>query len=297
LDNVSRSIDLSFPQIAADDVISVPVNTPFLIPADQLFANDSGAGLKMTGLSNLSNGVQAQLYGNDVAIHVDSNVAATQPALGFDYQVQSVNGETGSAHVTLQPNNIQTATAGDDTLTGTPQNDVLQGLDGNDTLSGLAGNDLIDGGAGNDVIDGGGGFDQLIGGLGNDTFLFNPNNGVISISGGAGEDTLKLTETGGYLDLIANGSAPAGQNMQLSGIDRIDLQNGNVLTLNASDVLNISDNGQLIVDGGASSSVISSGQGWTNAGLTTISGMNYTDYTAGGAHLFVSQDIGTQFIF
>ncbi|MEY3220764.1 MAG: hypothetical protein RIT27_2121 [Pseudomonadota bacterium] len=293
---VSRSIEVSLPQIVADDIVSAPVNTPFLIPSDQLFANDSGAGLKITGLSNLSNGVQAQLYGNDVAIHIDSNVAAQTP-LGFDYKVQSVNGETGSAHVTLQPNNIQTATAGDDILTGTPQNDVLQGLDGNDTLSGLAGDDLIDGGAGNDTIDGGGGFDRLIGGLGNDTFLFNPNNGAIVIDGGQGEDVLKLNSTGAYLDLIANHSAPAGQNIQLSGIDRIDLHGGNVLTLNASDVISVSDNGRLIVDGDAASSVISSGQGWTNAGLLTIGGMNYTDYTAGGAHLLVSHDIGTQFIF
>jgi len=295
LDSVSRSINLILPQIAADDIVDASVNTPFLIPADQLFANDSGIGLKIIGLANLSDGVQAQLYGNDVAVYVDGNMA--QSALGFDYQVQTLSGATGSAHVTLNPTNIQTATAGDDTLTGTPQNDVLQGLDGNDTLSGLGGNDVIDGGAGDDTIDGGDGFDQLIGGLGNDTFLFNPNNGIVNISGGVGEDILKLNTTGAYLDLIANQSAPSGQNMQLSGIDRIDLGAGNVLTLSANDVLSLSDSGRLIVDGGAGSSVTSAGQGWTNAGLITLAGINYTDYSMGSAHLLVNQNISTQFIF
>ncbi len=295
LDSVSRSINLTLPQIAADDIVDASVNTPFLIPADQLFANDSGIGLKIIGLANISNGVQAQLYGNDVAVYVDGNMA--QSALGFDYQVQTLNGATGSAHVTLNPKNIQTATEGDDVLTGTPQNDVLQGLDGNDTLSGLGGNDVIDGGAGDDTIDGGDGFDQLIGGIGNDTFLFNPNNGIVNISGGVGEDILKLNTTGAYLDLIANQSAPSGQNMQLSGIDRIDLGAGNVLTLSASDVLSLSDNGQLIVDGGAGSSVTSAGQGWTNTGLITLAGINYTDYSMGSAHLLINQNISTQFIF
>jgi hypothetical protein len=294
LDSVSRSINLTLPQITADDIVSVPVNTPFLIPSDQLFANDSGVGLKITGLSNLSNGVQAQLYGSDVAVHVDGNMA--QSALGFDYQVQTLTGATGSAHVTLQPNNVQTGTPNADVLNGiSSQNNILNGLDGNDTLTGAAGNDVIDGGAGDDIIDGGGGYDQLIGGLGNDTFLFSPSN--IVISGGAGEDILKLNTSGAYLDLIANQSAPAGQNMQLSGIDRIDLGAGNVLTLSANDVLSISDNGRLIVDGGTSSSVTSAGQGWTNAGLIALGGVNYTDYSMGSAHLLVNQNIGTQFIF
>jgi Ca2+-binding RTX toxin-like protein len=296
LDSVSRSINLTLPQIAADDIVDASVNTPFLIPADQLFANDSGIGLKIIGLANISNGVQAQLYGNDVAVYVDGNMA--QSALGFDYQVQTLSGATGSAHVTLNPKNIQSATEGDDVLTGNPlQNNVIYGLGGNDTLTGGAGNDLIDGGAGDDIIDGGGGVDQLIGGLGNDTFLFNPNNGIVNISGGAGEDVLKLNTTGAYFDLIANQSAPLGQNMQISGIDRIDLGAGNVLTLSANDVLSLSDRGQLIVDGGAGSSVISAGQGWTNAGLITLAGINYTDYSMGSAHLLINQNISTQFIF
>lgn len=296
LDSVSRSINLSLPQITADDMVSAPINTPFLIPSDQLFANDSGVGLKITGVSNLSNGVQAQLYGSDVAVHVDGNAVGL--VLGFDYQVQTLTGATGSAHVTLQPNNIQTGTPNADVLNGiSSQNNILNGLDGNDTLTGSTGNDVIDGGAGDDTIDGGNGFDQLIGGLGNDTFLFNPTNIPIIINGGAGEDVLKLNGSGAYFDLIANQSAPAGQNLQLSGIDRIDLSGGNVLTLKPSDVLSLSDNGQLIVDGDASSSVISAGQGWTNAGLLAVGGINYTQYTMDTAHLLINQNVGTQFIF
>lgn len=296
LDSASRSINLILPQIAADDIVDASVNTPFLIPADQLFANDSGIGLKIIGLANLSDGVQAQLYGNDVAVYVDGNMA--QSALGFDYQVQTLSGATGSAHVTLNPNNIQTGTNGDNVLMGTfLKNSVLYGLDGDDTLIGMEGNDLIDGGAGNDTINGNIGFDQLIGGLGNDTFLFNHSNIPIIINGGAGEDWLVLTASGAYLDLIANQSAPAGQNMQISGIDRIDLGAGNVLTLSANDVLSLSDNGQLIVDGGAGSSVTSAGQGWTNAGLIALGGINYTDYSMGSAHLLINQNISTQFIF
>lgn len=298
LDSVSRSINLSLPQIATDDIVDASVNTPFLIPAEQLFANDSGIGLKITGLSNLSNGVQAQLYGNDVAVYIDGNAVNSGIALGFDYQAQTSSGVTGIAHVTLQPNNIQIGTTSDDVLTGNPsQNNVMYGLAGNDTLTGSAGNDTIYGGIGDDTINGNGGFDQLNGGVGNDTFLFNPNNGAIKISGGVGEDTLKLNSSGAYLDLISNQSMPAGQNIQLSGIDRIDLGANNVLTLNVSEVLSISDHGQLIVDGSAGSSVISPGQGWTNAGLVALGGINYTDYSMGSAHLLINQSIGTQFIF
>ncbi len=65
------------------------------------------------------------------------------------------------------------ATNGDDTITTGS---------GDDTVDALGGNDMVNTGAGNDTIAGGMGNDQLIGGAGTDTYLFNPGDGVDTIT-------------------------------------------------------------------------------------------------------------------
>jgi streptogramin lyase len=76
----------------------------------------------------------------------------------------------GGRAITVDLNQSQTATGG---------NDVILGTDGADTVNGLGGNDLICGGTGADTIRGGVGNDKLFGEAGND-----------SLDGGAGKDAL-----------------------------------------------------------------------------------------------------------
>jgi Ca2+-binding RTX toxin-like protein len=57
---------------------------------------------------------------------------------------------------------LQSATAGNDNITGTSGNDTINGLAGNDTISGLAGNDSLTGGEGSDTLTGGQGNDRIV---------------------------------------------------------------------------------------------------------------------------------------
>jgi Ca2+-binding RTX toxin-like protein len=84
------------------------------------------------------------------------------------------------------------ATAGDDAVTGFDGDDVINGAEGNDRLDGEAGDDRLAGGAGadalfgdtgNDVLDGGAGADSLYGGAGNDVFLFGRDSGSDTLYG------------------------------------------------------------------------------------------------------------------
>ena len=88
---------------------------------------------------------------------------------------------------------------GDDTLNGNDGLDIIYGGDGtdvidggagDDALYGNAGNDTLNGGAGNDVLDGGAGVDILKGGDGNDTIVYDVNDNMAQLDGGAGYDTL-----------------------------------------------------------------------------------------------------------
>ncbi|MGV0762923.1 calcium-binding protein, partial [Tistrella mobilis] len=73
---------------------------------------------------------------------------------------------------------------GNDQFTGSAVTDLVDGGDGNDILKGGAGNDVLYGGLGNDQLDGGAGNDvfELAGRFDADTYL-----------GGAGTDTIRLT--------------------------------------------------------------------------------------------------------
>ncbi len=88
---------------------------------------------------------------------------------------------------------------GNDTLRGGSGNDTLLGGNGNDTLQGGDGNDELEGGNGNDAIDGGTGFlDRLDGGNGNDEL--NDSDGVSCAWGGNGDDQFSLSFAAGWND-------------------------------------------------------------------------------------------------
>jgi Ca2+-binding RTX toxin-like protein len=141
-------------------------------------------------------------------------------------------------------------------INGTPDNDSLLGGSAEDTILGGAGNDTLDGGGGNGSLDGGAGDDSLIGALdkgsqvllggdGNDVFsLFGISGNYdskrtlvaeggagddvfdthfynapdkITLSGGAGSDTYRLSTIKGQGFIIADFTAGVGG-------DRLDLR-------------------------------------------------------------------------
>lgn len=129
---------------------------------------------------------------------------------------------------------------------------------GNDTIIGGSGDDTLSGGAGDDSIAGGLGADTMYGGEGNDTITFadgdtaeggdgddlfvltdlgEPENGVITIVGGEGNetngDTLQLGTLGDFTTL--NITTPADEAGGMSGT--ITLDDGTIL--NFSEIENI----------------------------------------------------------
>ena len=142
-----------------------------------------------------------------------------------------ITGDDGNDSVTVGGGNATVyGGAGNDTITTGAGNDSITGDDGNDSISAGAGNDTISGGAGNDTLDGGAGYlDRIDGGAGNDT-VTDPDGVVLvtggdgidavavtfaagwtaggataTVSGGAGNDAIKITGTGGTLKLDVSG--------------------------------------------------------------------------------------------
>ena len=89
--------------------------------------------------------------------------------------------------------NGQTGTAGDDTLTGTAFADDLSGGTGNDTLRGMAGDDRIDGGEGIDTA--------VFSGTYRQSHIV-VQDGVITVTGPDGVDTLTGVERLSFVDGI-----------------------------------------------------------------------------------------------
>lgn len=159
-----------------------------------------------------------------------------------------------------------------------------------DILTGDAAADVMVGGTGDNTLIGNGGADVLYGGAGDDILSIGDNS-FFKLKGGNGTDTLKID--GFSLDLtgIANN--------KVQGIEKIDMTDGNTtncLTLNLSDVLNLSDStNTLIIDGegdgttGGSDEVTVSDGTWT---YDETSG-GYDHYSLGEAILLIGTNIYT----
>ncbi len=98
-------------------------------------------------------------------------------------------------------------------------------------LTGNAGADTLSGGGGNDTLDGKGGADTLKGLGGNDKLLW--GTGDVKLDGGAGTDTIKLSVKLNLTTL---------DNSKFVSLEQINMAGGggDVLTLNKSDVLDMS---------------------------------------------------------
>lgn len=152
-----------------------------------------------------------------------------------------------------------TGTAGDDTLTGTSGNDILYGLEGNDTLTGGRGADELYGGNGDDrlnvdasdtVIDGGAGFDTVYVRTSASFALSMAASGVEAVYGGSGADIIDaldsvhgVTISGGAGDDSLYGSGFSDRINGGAGADFIQGGNGD-------DVLNGGGGGADVLYGG-----------------------------------------------
>jgi Ca2+-binding RTX toxin-like protein len=168
---------------------------------------------------------------------------------------------------------------GNDSIDGGADDDSLTGGDGNDTLQGSAGSDTLDGGVGNDSLLGGdddddilaGAGDRAEGGSGDDEFRINantPGNSPITVIGGeAGEDLTDPTNggTGDVLDLRGLTDVTVTPTGPESGTATFRNANGDLVTINYSEIETILRDSDGIVDGTAGGDLITptSGPGGT----------------------------------
>jgi subtilase family serine protease len=226
--------------VASSDAATTNANTPLILSAATLLANDTdidGDTLRLGGVSNAING--------SVAINASGNVVFT-PTTGFsgigsfNYYV-SDGSTTSTATVTI------TVIDPPVILQGTTKNDTLTGKSGNDKLYGNAGNDKLIGNAGDDLLEGGTGNDTLIGGLGNDTYVVDSLSDIITENSGEGIDTVQSS--------ISWTLGNSLENLTLKGTSAI---NGTGNTLNNTLTGNAGNN---ILDGGAGNDTLIGGAG------------------------------------
>jgi Ca2+-binding RTX toxin-like protein/subtilase family serine protease len=216
--------------VASSDAATTNANTPLILSAATLLANDTDIDGDSLQLSNVSSAINGS-----VTINASGNVVFT-PTPGFsgigsfNYTI-SDGSTTSTATVTI------TVIDPPLTLQGTTKNDTLTGKSGNDQLYGNAGNDTLIGNAGNDLLDGGTGNDTLIGGLGNDTYIVDTLSDTITENSGEGIDTVQSSITW----TLGNNL----ENLTLTGTSAI---NGTGNSLDNTLTGNASNN---ILDGGA----------------------------------------------
>ena len=173
-----------------------------------------------------------------------------------------ITGSQFATSTSVNPANILSGGAGNDTLTGGGNWDQLDGGTGNDVLNGGGGGDSLTGGAGND---------QLNGGDGND--FLNPGSGLDAVDGGAGLDTLLIdySATTAAVKMLApspsgNGSIAASKTdtVTFKGIEAFSITTGggadSIATGGGNDTINTGAGNDTIVSGGGSDH-ISAGAG------------------------------------
>ena len=175
----------------------------------------------------------AEIAGLADLLGTSNRISATA---GYD-----LDGDPSTVEIELFASSLFEKAGAAQTVTGTAGSDLLLGSDMADDITGGPGNDILLGFGGNDVLRPGAGIDTVLAGDGDDRIVVAaaetlPASGAERLDGGAGRDTLDIDFAGdvnaGLLDLV-----------DLSGIEVIDMQNGqaNTLRLTLSDVLGLSD--------------------------------------------------------
>ena len=159
---------------------------------------------------------------------------------------------------------------------------------GNDTAETLTANqaaaaDILIGGGGNDLLISDGGPDVLRGAVGDDILAF-PDadfSGSRRLQGGNGTDTLRLDGGGIVLDLTSIADN------RLVDIEVIDITGSgdNVLTLDYSEVVNISSHSNTLIVRGDVGDIVNIGIGWSQLSDETIGPDTFSVFGRGAALL------------
>ncbi|AFY48678.1 Ca2+-binding protein, RTX toxin [Nostoc sp. PCC 7524] len=249
--------------IAANDSITANKNTPIIISAATLLANDTDADgdtLSITAITQPSNGSLINNNNGTYTYTPNPNYYGTD---SFTYSISDGQGGSSTATVNLTINNVITGTSASETLNGTASKDIIYALDGNDKLYGFSGNDTLDGGTGNDWLDGGTGADEMIGGSGNDIYFVDDLG-----------DTIIEEANGGTDAVISSISWQLGNHLEN-------------LTLTGSNAINGTGNGgNNVIIGNSAANILSGGDGndWLSggAGNDTLYGETGNDTLHGG---------------
>ncbi|WP_343714249.1 M10 family metallopeptidase C-terminal domain-containing protein [Inquilinus sp.] len=183
--------------------------------------------------------------------------------------IENANG--GSGNDTIQGNaadNTLNGNGGADTIHGNNGNDTVNGGDGNDVLFGDSGIDVVNGGAGDDWIEGGFSKDTINGGDGNDTFYVRDGEFGDDTTGGAGVDTLDLSNyssrgssvnlAGGTYDFVASFGGP----YTISGVENVNgTQLVDTIIGDGANNALYGNDGNDNIQGGAGADFISGGNG------------------------------------
>lgn len=263
--------------------------------------NEFNSGVLLSDSDTLTGGKGNDIYYADTSDKIIENknegidTLFAVPADGFStdfYLPENVENLT-----IMDPDYAVTGTVYFDGF-GNAQRNKIEGNSYDNALFGNGGNDFLIGGEGDDELDGGTGRDRYDGGTGNDQFKYDPADfkGYVKENqylGGTGTDSLVLPVAFSHLDLTK-----LPDNM-IRGIDVIEaepLKGGSAsLTLAASDVIAISDNGTLRIEDGFGAgilSVYSENQGWVLSGTEVIDDVTYEVYKVGQATLVVDADLG-----
>ncbi|MGO1078432.1 M10 family metallopeptidase C-terminal domain-containing protein [Inquilinus sp. CA228] len=159
--------------------------------------------------------------------------------------------------------------SGHDTIRGNAVDNVLNGNAGNDFLYGGSGTETINGGAGDDWIEGGFNADTVNGGDGNDTFYVRQGEFGDHTTGGAGIDTLDLsnyTTTYGSIVNLAGGtynfSPSFGGPYTLTGVENVSgTQLDDTIIGDGSSNTILGNNGDDLIQGGDGNDTLNGGSG------------------------------------
>ncbi|WP_197480153.1 cadherin-like domain-containing protein, partial [Anabaena sp. 4-3] len=216
-----ESVNIS--PVASNDSITTNENTPIIISAATLLANDTDADGDTLSITTITQPTNGSLIDNNNGTYTytpNQNYSGTD---SFTYSISDGQGGNNTATVYLTINNVITGTSASETLNGTASNDIIDGLDGNDKLYGKLGNDTLRGGTGNDWLDGGTGADEMIGGSGNDIYFVDDSGDTIVEEANGGTDAVISTiswELGNHLENLTltgsntiNGTGNSGNNV------------------------------------------------------------------------------------
>ncbi|WP_420471075.1 M10 family metallopeptidase C-terminal domain-containing protein [Brevundimonas sp. FT23042] len=197
-------------------------------------------------------------------------------------------GGSYTMHVSLPNQSVVPLVSTGSTLNGDAGADTLTGGEGPDTLNGGADNDTLIGGAGNDTLNGGDGIDTAVYSGNRAAYTLSTSNGVTTVSGPDGADTLtnveRLQFADGLFDIAGNpiqGTGPIEGTPNadtLTGTSGDDVING----LGGDDVIEgLAGNDTLNGGDGSDTAVFSGTIGQstvvTNGGTTTVTGPDGTD--------------------